>query len=444
MTSREAALDQLERVESGGAYVGYFTKEEKDALDPRDRRQTTEYVAGVTRWKRRLDFVLAHFYRGELPEMEPALRQILRLGLYELLYMQTPPHAALNEAVNLAKRRVRKGAGGLANGVLRSIERARQDLPKPQTEDEADDLAVQHSHPTWMVRRWLERFGGEETVELLEWNNKRPTYHLRVNTHRFTREQFLESLEGAGVEALPSPNLDDFIRVDRLQPLLQFIRKGDCVVQDESGGLVVRLLDPHPGETILDGCAAPGGKALYAAACMQNRGRIVANDIHAGRLKKVNQAAGRLGVTIIHSHESDLRTLAADVQHSPLSIRHFDAVLVDAPCTGLGVLAKRADMRWHRSPENLQELADLQDELLDAASRLVKPGGRLVYGTCTIAPEENEDRVKAFLDRHPEFTIESASPFVPSEMLTEEGYFATLPQRHGIDGAFAARLRKND
>ena len=448
--ARIAALDQLDRVESEGAFVGHFTSDETKRLDARDRRQTTEYVAGVTRWRRHLDFLLAEFYNGDLAKMEAPLRQILRLGLYEVLHMHTPPHAAVDEAVELAKRRVRRGAGGLTNGILRAILRSKEKLPEPASGDAADDLAVRHSHPTWMVRRWLERFGPEETDALLQWNNARPTYHIRVNTLRQPVDEFLASLpqEQAASSAaennisgsdesgavIRSPYMDDFLRVGSLQPLLDRIRSGDCAVQDESAGLVVRLLDPQPGESLLDGCAAPGGKTLYAAALMQNDGNILANDAQEGKLARLEEMAGRMGIEIIRTHVDDLRELEVGTS--------YDAVLVDAPCSGLGVLAKRADLRWRRSPEDLTELAQLQAELLDAAARHVVGGGRLIYGTCTTEPEENEAVIQDFLDRHSEFAVESAAPYVPEEMVTGEGYFASLPHRDGIDGAFGVRLRK--
>ena len=446
--ARTAALDQLDRVESRGAFVGNFTSDETQRLDARDRRQTTEYVAGVTRWRRRLDFLLGEFYNGDLAKMEAPLRQILRLGLYEVLHMQTPPHAAVDEAVELAKQRVRRGAGGLTNGILRAILRSKEKLPEPASGDDADDLAVRHSHPTWMVRRWLERFGREETEALLQWNNMRPTYHIRVNTLRQSADAFLNALpqeqtaansndsNGRSIsdDVIRSSYLDDFLRVESLQPLLDRIRSGDCAVQDESAGLVVRLLDPQSDETVLDGCAAPGGKTLYAATLMQNRGKILANDTHDGKLARLEEMAGRMGIEIIRTQAGDLRELETD--------NTYDAVLVDAPCSGLGVLAKRADLRWRRSPQDLAELAELQSELLEAAARQVRDGGRLIYATCTTEPEENEAVIQDFLADHPEYSVESAAPFVPEEMVTGEGYFASLPHRDGLDGAFGVRLRK--
>ncbi|ARA94742.1 16S rRNA (cytosine(967)-C(5))-methyltransferase [Rhodothermaceae bacterium RA] len=435
---RLVALRQLNRIEQQGAYVGLVGDDA--GLDARQERQATEYVAGVTRWRRWLDFLINRFYHGASERLDPALRQVLRIGLYDLLFLQTPPHAAIHEAVELAKGHVHPKVAGLVNGLLRAVQRHRGPLPEPDTGDAARDLAIRFSHPTWMVRRWLARFGPEATAALLAWNNARPSYGLRVNTLRTTPEAFRQRLGEQGIEGTPSPYLDDFVRVPKLQPVMQtgLLADGLCAVQDESAGLIVRLLDPHPGEVILDGCAAPGGKALYAALRMQDQGQVWAFDRHPNRIGLVAQAAAAHGLSCLRTEAADLRTLPERADLPPA-----DRVLLDAPCSGLGVLARRADLRWQRTAEELTQLTRLQAELLDAAARLVRPGGVLVYGTCTIEPEENEAQVAAFLQRHPGFRLEPAAAFVPAALCTPEGYFASLPHRHGIDGAFGARLRRD-
>lgn len=435
--ARAEAIRQLTRIEQESAYAGLVGDAGED-VGPRAARQTTEYVAGITRQRRWLDFLLADLYHGNYEAMEPVLRQILRLGAYELLFLQTPPHAAVHESVELAKQLVRPGAAGLTNGVLRALQRQHDRLPQPETGDAVRDLAIRHSHPTWMVRRWYERFGPSDTQALLAWNNSRPTYSVRCNLLKMTPADFFERLEALGVGSEPSLYLDDFVRVRSLQPLLRegLLEEGLCAVQDESAGLIVRLLDPQPGEMVIDGCAAPGGKVLYAAGRMCGHGSLWAVDISQKRLQLLREAARAQGVEV-QIRADDLRRFA-DRSEAPQA----DRVLVDAPCSGLGVLAKRADLRWQRSPEDLEELITLQDELLDAAAQLVRPSGLLVYATCTIESEENEERVEAFLQRHPEFEQEGAGGFVPTEMITEEGYFASLPHRDAIDGAFGARLRR--
>ena len=436
--ARVLALGRLLRIEDAGAYAGLVDGSDLDG-DPREARQASEYVAGITRQRRWLDFLIAHFYRGDAATLEPTLRQILRIGLYDLLFLRTPPHAAVSEAVELAKRHVRAGAGGLVNGVLRAVLRQVETLPEPDTGDAARDLAIRLSHPTWIARRWVKRYGEADARKLLEIDNARPTYALRVNTLRVSLKVLGERLDALGVVWRPSAYLDDVVVVDQLQPVLRggLLDEGLCAVQDEAAALVVHTLDPQPGETILDVAAAPGGKALYAAIRMGDRGRVLAYDIHPNRAELVRASAATHGLTRVEVEVADLRELGA--QADPPT---GDRVLLDAPCSGLGVLAKRADLRWRRTAGEIGELVELQDDLLDAAARLVRPGGLLVYSTCTTEPEENAERVDAFLARRTDFERERVDGLVPDAFVTDAGDFAALPHVHGTDGAFAARLRQ--
>lgn len=434
--ARFVALDHLERVDRDEAYVERLEAEDEDE---RTRRQARELVAGVTRQRRWLDFVLSEAYNDDYDSMEDRLRHILRLGLYELLFQSTPTRAVVHQYVELAKQTLRPGAGNLVNAILRTIDRDREYIPTPDTGDEAEDLAVRYSHPTWMVRRWIDRLGMDETTDLLEWNNRRPMYSVRINPLKTTQEEVEAWLDEHDVVNVGSPYLDGYLRLKRLQPLVQegLLDDGDVAVQDESAGLVIRLLDPQPGETIIDGCAAPGGKTMAIAAIMGGEGTIHAVDSNESRLGLVDDAASKQGAAgMIETEAADLTELAQRAE-PPTA----DRVLVDVPCSGLGVLAKRADLRWQRSPDDIGELAGMQDELLDSAASLVKPGGLLVYSTCTIEPDENERRIEAFLDRHEEFELERADEFVPEDVVSSEGYLKTLPHRHRTDGAFAARLR---
>jgi len=435
--SRYAALEHLERVDLDEAFVERLEAEDADA---RARRQARELVAGVTRQRRWLDFVLAEAYNDDYDSIESRLREILRLGLYEMLFQSTPTRAIVHQYVELAKQTLRPGAGDLVNAILRTIDRDREYIPDPDTGDEAEDLAIRYSYPTWMVRRWLERFGPEETTDLLEWSNRRPMYSVRVNPLRTSRDEVATWLDENDVVFTDSPYLGDHFRLRRLQPLVQgdLLDDGHVAVQDESAGLVVRLLDPQPGETIIDGCAAPGGKTMAIAARMGGEGRILAFDANERRLERVREAAATHSVSeMVETEVAELQAVA-DRSDPPQA----DRVLLDVPCSGLGVLAKRADLRWQRDPADLDELMALQDELLDAAATLVKPGGLLVYSTCTIEPEENQDRIEAFLGRHDNFSLESAEEYLPEEVVSDNGALSTLPHRHRTDGAFAARLRR--
>lgn len=433
--ARDLAVHRLLRVEADGAFVARLSG---GRVPPDVARQVSEYVAGVTRQKRWLDFLVGQFYRGDVEALDPELRQVLRIGAYDLAVQGVPPHAAVDEAVAAARRLLHRGAAGLTNAVLRALARALRSgaLPTPRTGDEADDLAVRHSHPTWMVRRWLARWGPEATRRFLLATNGAPRYALRCTAGAPGLDALAERLKDLDADPQPSAWLDDFLTVGRLQPVLRggLVKEGVCAVQDEAAGLVVRALDPQPGEAVLDGAAAPGGKAVYAALRMGGRGRVVAVDVSESKADLVRQSAERQGVAA--TVEAVAADLTAWAPPTP-----FDRVLLDAPCSGTGVLAKRADLRWNRRPEDLAELAALQDRLLDAAAAAVREGGLLVYSTCSVEPEENGDRVASFLRRHPEFAPEPVGDAVPAALRDGDVYRA-LPHVHGTDGAFAARLRR--
>ena len=432
--ARQLAVQRLIRVEQDGAFVARLG----GAVDPADARRASDYVAGVTRWRRWLDFQIAQFYRGDIDALQPELRQLLRIGFYDLLVRGTPPHAAVSEAVSATRGVLHKGAAGLANAVLRAGARALQSdgLPQPDSGDRADDLAVRHSHPTWLVRRWLGRWTGAEVEALLAANNDAPTFGLRVNTLRTTVDDVRRQLDALGVSYEGSRWLDDVVTTRQLQPVLRsgLVGDGTLAVQDEGAALVVRALDPRAGEAVLDAAAAPGGKAVYSAIRMENEGRVVALDVSEAKTALVREAADRHGATVVETVAADLRDWAPT--------EAFDRILLDAPCSGTGVLAKRADLRWNRQPGDLAELAALQDALLDAAARHVRPGGVLVYSTCSIESEENGDRVEVFLQRHPAFSRQTIDS-VPDAMRQPDGSYAALPHVHGTDGAFAARLLRS-
>ncbi|KAH9533577.1 hypothetical protein CY35_18G059900 [Sphagnum magellanicum] len=466
---RAVAVVRLLRIEEGGAYADVLSGEGEKSwedemaylgrtlgfctseLDLRGRRLVTDEVAGVVRWKRYLDFLILSFFKRDLQDyerMEPLLRQILRVGIYELVKLEMAPHAVLNETVKLAKVALRPGAGNMVNGLLRSVlayqEMGKLPFPSLEGDDErsrARALATIHSHPVWMVRRWMAQFGEGNTVRLMECNNRRPIFALRANSAQgVSRTDLISELEKLEVAHVESPYLQDFVRVSiGMQDVLRsgLLRNGSCAVQDESAGLVVGVVDPQPGDTVIDCCAAPGGKALFLASKMKGQGKVVAVDVNEGRLRMLTEAAKVQGVSdIVISCHYDLRDYAAKASRSA------DRVLLDAPCSGLGVLSKRADLRWRRTPEDLQQLTNLQDDLLEAAASLVRSGGVLVYSTCSIEPAENSDRIGFFLSKHPEFTIETVESFVPATMVSEEGFFCSYPHEHQMDGAFAARMRR--
>jgi 16S rRNA (cytosine967-C5)-methyltransferase len=436
LPARDLAVRRLLRVEGDGAHVARLAD---GAGSAEAARRASDWVAGVTRQRRWLDFVVGQFYRGDVAALDPELLQALRIGTYDLVVRGVKPHAAVNEAVGTARRLLHRGAAGLANGVLRAVARAQAagTLPQPDSGDPAEDLAVRHSYPTWMVRRWLGRWGPGATVRFLEAGNEAPRYALRCTAGAAGRPELVGRLDAVGAQPEPSRWLDDFVTVGRLQPVLRggLVEGGACAVQDEAAGLVVRALDPRPGEAVLDAAAAPGGKAVGAALRMAGQGEVLALDVSEAKARLVRQSAARQGAAIVRTAVADLTAWAPP--------RRYDRVLLDAPCSGTGVLAKRADLRWNRRPGDLAELAALQDRLLDAAAAAVRPGGLLVYATCSVEPEENEGRVESFLARTPSFTGEPVGEAVPGPFRDGDVYRA-LPHVHGTDGAFAARLRRSE
>eukprot|EP00873_Tetraselmis_striata_P012685 jgi/Tetstr1/432949/TSEL_022287.t1 len=489
LTPRRAAVEQLIRIDADGAYSSLGRRDAEEAemqgeihgaeegdpegggdasLGAASMRTVTELVNGVTRMQRRLDFFLSQCC--DVATCDAATRAVLRVAMYELTAMGLPEHA-LNEHVQLAKQGVNEGAGRFANGVLRNFVRSwmeggavKEELLAREMGSVTGTLAVRESHPDWMVARWVEEFGAEDAAALLAWNNRRPHHSIRIAPGSgLGVEEVVARLRAGGVEAEPSEFLPrEFVRVHSgLQALLSgtLIPVSAFAVQDESAGMVVAVLDPQPGEAILDCCAAPGGKTLAIAERMAGQGKLLAMDANVRRLQPLQRAVEARGlaavvtlaesrvraerVTAPAAHGVPRRETAAD----PANHGAFDRVLLDAPCSGLGVLAKRADLRWRRSLEDLQASTALAVELIQAARLLVAPGGVLVYSTCSLDSRENWEPVKALLSEPqrgagPRFELEAPGPAQLPPHLCPNGAMETLPQRHGVDGAFAARLRR--
>lgn len=420
----------------------------------RKRRRITEIVSGVIRWQRRLHWTLSNLPKPtKIDKMDPPLRILLYMATYELLELKLASHA-INEYVTLARDVMHDGCAKVANGVLRSVIRLKDSgtlpvPPKPEKgmkfNDVANLLAINFSHPTWMVGRWLKQFGLQRTVELLKVNNSRPKYSVRVTPGQDI-EDLIMCLEDMGVVLNRSNYLpEEYLVISSgLQSIINsgLLKEGKLQVQDEAAGMVVAMLSPQGGENILDCCAAPGGKTLFAAARMSGKGTIVALDSVDSRLGALRKASQHQGFgDMITCIAADARQFCENAAQSNDT---FDRVLVDAPCSGTGVLCKRADMRWRRKISDMAGLVTLQNELLDAASMVVCPGGLLVYSTCSIEPEENELVVERFIEKHPEFYLEPADvvPDIPKECMNASGMLQMYPDVHRTDGAFAARLRK--
>jgi 16S rRNA (cytosine967-C5)-methyltransferase len=436
---RGTAVKILNRVERSDAYLDRLLEAEMRSteMNELDKGLMNEIVTGVIRWQAKLDWVLIGFFHGNFTKAETNIKNALRVALYQILFLDKVPHsAAVNESVEFIKRLRGQKVADLVNAILRNILRNIDNIRYPDPkEDRIQHLAVIESHPYWLTKRWVERFGYDEAKMFLAANNRRPDLTLRVNRLKIDFNYFLTQLEQHQVQFSRSPYLDFFVRVRHLAGIggSEMFRQGFFVVQDESAGLAVQLLDPKPGERVIDMCAAPGGKTTFIGELMKNVGEIVAVDKYETRLNLVRNACQRLGIANAHFIAGD----AAEVKMPPA-----DKVLVDAPCSGLGVLAKKPDAKWKREPEDILKLVTTQRSLLENAAAHTKPGGILVYSTCTTEPEENVELVHQFLASHPEFTLERASQFVKPELVHPEGYIETFPHKHGMDGSFAVRLRK--
>ncbi len=406
-------------------------------LDTREKAQVREYVQNILRKRSYLDFLIDHFSSVGIDEMKPELKNILRLAIYDMLFMDsTPDYAAINEAVEIAKYMLGSKTGDLVNAILRNIQRE-ETLPKPAFKDRTKLVATTFSHPEWLVARWNKRYGEREAFKLYQANNTRPHYYVRVNTLRTKPENFELRMDKMGVEFETSDWLPNFYKVDSVQPFIEkgLFDKGLCHVQDLAAGFAPFILDPQPGEKIYDLCAAPGTKSIMIADLTDAKSDILSVDISAERLEKLAESALNFGAENIKIRRGDVLELSL-----PLA----DAVLLDAPCTGTGVLSKRADLRWRRDEEGLKNAVELQEQLLEEAANMVKVGGRLVYSTCSLEPEENMDQVNKLLDKMSEnFELESLEDFVPEEILIEDGKaYQTLPHKHNCDGHFGALLKR--
>ena len=439
-TARETALLALSACERQGAWSDEFLKKtlREAGLDSRDAALATRLCFGVLQNRMLLDFYIGKFSTTRPEKMEIKVRNALRLGVYQMAFMTKIPHnAAVNESVELTKKHCKNPrAAGMVNGVLRNVSRNIDRLPVIESDSREEYLSIRYSHPLWLVREFTDLLGSEEAEALLEADNGQPPITAQINTCRTTMEQTLDRLAEAGVEAQPHPWLPNCLVLSgtgNLEHLTAF-REGLFYIQDPAARLAVEVADPRPGMKVLDACAAPGGKTFAAAIRMEGQGEIQSCDIHAHKEKLIQAGAERLGFTCIKTAVMDGK------KHRPAFENAFDVVMADVPCSGLGIIRKKPDIRY-KDPEPLAGLPAVQSAILDNVATYVKPGGVLLYATCTLLERENGDVVQGFLDRNQDFTLEK---FQLPEPLgrAENGMFTFWPQRHGTDGFFVAKLRK--
>ena len=423
---RQIAAQLLQRRRAGNDYIENLLDHALAAqpLSGPDRGLCQELVYGVVRWQATLDWLIARKTPGR--QQKPALQDLLRLGLYQIFWLdRIPAHAAVHETVEQARHAGFGPQAGFINAVLRGYLREADAARKLLEELKASDPALGFSHPAWLVERWRAQFGDESTRRLLTWNNTPPKVFARVNTLKTTAEKLLPQWRDENVDYdffardWTGENLVFELKSHPSLASLPSFRAGQFYLQDPSTLLAVRELDPRPGESILDLCAAPGGKTTFIAQLLNNQGRVVAHDLSMQRLKLVQENCARLGVTCVET---------ISIPHSALRTPHFDKVLLDAPCSNTGVLRRRVDLRWRITPEEISRLRATQLELLHQAARCVRPGGVLIYSTCSLEPEENGEVVSQFLAGISGFAVERERTLTP---FTD-----------GTDGAFVTRLRR--
>ena len=442
MDAREAAMLALNACQRQGGWSDGALKKQLAAaeLSGRDAALATELCFGVLQNQLLLDFYLSKFSNIPLKRMEGKVVQTLRLGAYQMLFLTRIPHsAAVNSAVTLVKTHCKNPrAAGMVNGILRSMERSLQNMPVIPQGDPVAYLSTLYSHPEWLVKEFILSLGEEETAQLLAADNSQPPTAVMVNTTRTTAEELKAKLEADHVEAEPHPWLENCLLLSRTGDLerLEAFQQGLFYVQDPASRLSVLAAGAKPGMRVLDCCAAPGGKSFAAAIAMENQGEIVSCDLHPHKKKLIQAGADRLGLTIITPKTADGKVFRPEWE------RAFDLVLVDAPCSGLGVIRKKPDIRY-KDPAPLADLPAVQLDILRNAARYVRPGGTLMYSTCTLLYRENGEVVETFLAENKAYKAEAFTlpgPVGP----VQSGSVTLWPHRHGTDGFFISKMRREE
>ncbi len=440
---REIAAEALMEIMTEEAYNNMTLRRllrQNGAMPRQDRAFVTEVVNGTLRNLIYIDHVLNTFSKTKTEKMKPWLLAVMRSAIYQMYFMDVPDSAACNEAVKLAGVRGYGSLKGFVNGVLRTAAKEKNNIPMPEA-GTAEYLSVAYSHPLWLVRMWMAYYGYAEAEKICVYDNQSPDVTIRVNTLKTNREELKKMLEDAGVEVREGQvenalHLTKTADMSRLKAFLE----GLFHVQDESSQLAVKILDPQKGERILDMCAAPGGKSFTTAEQMQNEGRLLSCDIYEHKIELMEEGAARLGIGMMECRVKD----AAENEDEK---EQFDRVLVDAPCSGLGLMRKKPDIRLKKDGNEIDSLTGIQREILENAAGYVKKGGVLVYSTCTLCRKENEKNLEWFLKNHLEFEAEDISSFLPEGWEGEtaaKGYITLLPHKTGTDGFFISRMRRKD
>lgn len=445
VNARETAIIILDKVLQEKAYSNIALKQglEYSNLSRVDKALVTEIVNGTLKNLIKLDYIMGQFIKMNISKLDKNVDNILRTGIYQIMYLDRIPDSAVcNEGSNLARKYANEGAVKFVNGVLRNVSRNKESIQFPdKAKEPIRYLSIVYSHPLWIVEKWLGEFGFEFTEQLLIANNKVPHFTIRVNRLKTDKENLMKILEQEGIEYGEGLYNKEALYIKGTSAIenKSSFRQGLYQIQDESSILVGHVLDPKPGDLVIDICSAPGGKVTHVAELMDNKGRIIARDIYQHKLDLIQQSCKRLGISIVETEIFDAKELDRKL------IGKVDKVLLDAPCSGLGALRRKPDMKLKKTSDNFEELTKLQQQILSKAAEYVKPQGVLVYSTCTINKSENLKIVEAFLKSREDFYLDDISKLLPENLASDtktKGYVEIFPNIHGIDGFFIARLRR--
>lgn len=442
MNPRELAMQILLDVHENKAYSNLeINKYLKEDIDFRDENLIREMVYGVLENNIYLDYIISKASKLAFKKIHKKILEILRLGIYQILFMdRIPNRAAVDEAVKLAKKHGNRGSIGFVNGILREIVRNTDSYTKVETGDKIKDLSIKYSHPDFLVKEWVEDYGLEFTKNLIKANNKTPNLNIRVNSLKISRDELFKRLSQKGLEMSKGKLAKDCLIIHnprRITELEEF-KKGLFTIQDESSMLVGQLMNPKEGSRIIDISAAPGGKSTHLGQIMNNSGYILSRDIHKHKLRLIEENAKRLGITIIETEMYDGLNFDEKLKES------FDYCLLDAPCSGFGIIRRKPEIKLNKGKKDISDLAKLQYKMLDRAKGYIKRGGTLIYSTCTISQEENLGLIKEFLAKNKNFSLDKMDKIGEEEGLNnlDQGYIQLFPNIHGTDGFFIARLVK--
>lgn len=441
---REIALKVLYEINEQGAYSNIsLSRNIGNTLTSLDDSFVRELVYGVLENKLLIDYIITKFSKVKFKKISPYIKEILRLGIYQILFMdRIPESASVNESVKLAKRYGNKGSIGYVNGLLRNVTRNKNLIELPDKDKHPIEyLSIKYSHPKWMLHIWLKEYGYDFTESLCIANNKKPKLNIRVNTLKISKEDLVKLLKEKGFIVQRTKYAYDGLIIENPVKITETeeFKNGYFQIQDESSMLVAQIMTPKEGSFVIDVCSAPGGKSTHIAQIMNNNGKIIARDVYDHKLNLIKENCNRLGINIIETQKFDA------LQVDKALIGKADYCLVDAPCSGLGLLRRKPDIRWNKDEDNINEITRLQYQILLNSSKYIKRNGYLVYSTCTINRDENINLIHSFLKNNTEFKLIGFKDLIrnPDERNNNSGYIELYPNIHETDGFFIAKMTKN-